>query len=271
MTLVKGNSDEDHLRFQRRAKGPIAACPAGPRKHWGLPLVAIAVVVAAALTAACDDSQDQAPPTTTPTTTPSPEQQLLEQVILVAEDLPAGLEQVDAGTSTNEEVAANEADPKKELARLESLGRVLGYEANFLPGSDSPPERGVVAVTSTASVYLTPEGASESFAHDAEEARSADWLATYPDLTDPQVREVDRPELADEVIWMRITGIQDGEDAPLFIEDFLVLRRSRLRGFLRAVSLVETSAGRDALLQDVADLAALSIQRIDAALDASQS
>jgi hypothetical protein len=206
---------------------------------------------------------------TSPTAALSPEQQLLEQVVLEAEDLPQGLVRVDASTSTNEDFAASQADPEQELARLESLGRLLGYEVNFVPGAESPPERGMLAVTSTASLYQTPEGASESFAHDAQEARSADWLATYPDLIDPEVREVERPGLADEVVWIRITGLQRGEDGRMFVEDFVVLRQSRLRGFLRAVSLVEASAGRDALLQDVADLAALQTQRIDAALEGS--
>jgi len=236
--------------------------------------MAIALALAAVLASACGDSQGGAPGTTTPTaatsptTTLSPEQQLLEQVVLRAEDLPAGLVQVNASTSTNEDIAAGEDDPEQELARLESMGRLLGYEVNFVPGPESPPERGMLAATSAASLYLTPQGASESFADDAQKARDADWLATYPDLTDPEVREVERPELADEVVWIRITGLQDGGDGPLFkIEDFVVLRRGRLRGYLRVVSLVEASAGRDASLQDVEDLAALQVQRIDAALE----
>ncbi len=237
--------------------------------------MAIAALVAAALASACGDSQDQAPGTTTPTaatsptTTLSPEQQLLEQVVLRAEDLPAGLVQVDASTATNEDIAADKDDPEQELARLESLGRVLGYEVNFVPGPESPPTRGMLAATSSASLYLTPEGASESFADNAQEARSADWQAAYSNLTDVEVKEVQRPGLADEVVWIRITGVQGGEDSPMFIEDFVVLRQSRLRGFLRAVSLVEASTGREALLEDVADLAALHIKRIDDALEGS--
>ena len=176
---------------------------------------------------------------------------------------------VDASTSTNEDFAAEAQNPEQELVRLESMGRVLGYKVNFVPGPESPPAQGMLAASSSASLYLTPEGATESFAHDAQKARDADWLATYPDLTDVEVREVERPGLADEVIWIRITGLQDGEDGLMKIEDFLVLRRDRVRGFLRVQSLVEASAGRDALLQDIADLAALQIQRIDAALQGS--
>ncbi len=189
--------------------------------------------------------------------------------MLRAEDLPAGLVRVDASTSTNEDVAAGEEDPERELARLEGLGRVLGYEVSFVPGPESPPERGMIAATSAASLYLTPEGASESFADDAQKARDADWLITYPDLAEPEVREVERPGLADEAVWIRITGFQGGEDGAMFIEDFVVLRRSRLRAFLRSVSLVEANAGPDALLQDISDLAGIQIRRIDAALQGS--
>jgi hypothetical protein len=231
--------------------------------------MAIGLTLAVTLMATCGNGQGGTPdattPATPPTTTLSPERQLLEQVVLRVEDLPAGLVQIDASTSTNVDVAVGE----QELARLENLGRLLGYEVNFVPGSESPPERGVLAATSAASLYLSTQGASTSFADVAQKARDTNWLATYPDLTDLEVREVERPGLADEVIWIRITGLQDGGDGPMSIDDFVVLRRSRLRGFLRAVSVVEPSAGRDALLQDVADLAAIQIQRIDAALQES--
>lgn len=273
MIPVKGFSGKDHRHLLRPIKSLVGRLPTGPYGRLSLPLIAITAIVVAALTGACDDGQDGSPgtptPAASPTATPSPEQQLLEQVVLRAEDLPAGLVQFDAVTTTNEDLAAGEANPEEELARLESLGRLLGYEVNLLPGPDSPPERGIMAVSSAASLYLTTEGASASFADDAQKARDADWLATYPDLTDPAVTEVERPELADEVIWIRITGLQDEGRGPMFIEDFVVLRRSRLRGYLRAVSLVEASTDRDAVLQDVADLAALQVERIDAALEGS--
>ena len=272
MVSVKGISGKDRRRLTRCLKSPISGLPRGRCGRSILPLIAIAAVVAAALTAACGDSQGEAPGTTTPTgaaptATPSPEQQLLEQVVLQAEDLPAGLVQVGANTSTNEDFAAEAQNPEQELARLESLGRLLGYRVDFVP--ESLPERGIIAVSSAASLYLTPEGASASFADEAQKAQSADWPAAYPDLTDLEVREVERTELADQVIWIRITGLQDGGSGPLGIDDLLVLRRDRVRGFLRVQSRAEASAGRDALLPDVADLAALQIQRIDAALEGS--
>ena len=275
MTPVKRDSHKGHRRLRHPLKSPTSGPSTGPFRRSRLPLIAIAALVAAALASACGDSQDQAPGTTTPTaatsptTTPSPEQQLLEQVVLRAEDLPAGLVQADASTSTNEDVAASEDDPEQELARLESLGRVLGYEVNFVPGSESPPERGMLAASSSASLYLTPEGAGESFADDAQEARSADWPAAYPDLADLEVIEVERPGLADEVVWIRITGLQGGGSGPLLIDDFLVLRQDRVRAFLRVESRDEASAGPDALLEETANLAARQVERIDAVLGES--
>jgi hypothetical protein len=232
-------------------------------------LIAIATLAVTSLLAACDGG-DGAPGTTptavAPTATVSPEQTLLEQAVLQPEDLPANLVQADASTSTNEDVANGEANSEEELARLESWGRLLGYQVDFVPGSGSPAVQDIQAMTSAASLYRTPEGASSSFADDAQKARAADWAASYPDLTSVEVKEVDHPELADEVVWIRVSGLQNGGDGPMFIEDFVVLRRSRMRGFLRMVSLVDPSAGRDALLQDVADLAARQVERIDAAL-----
>jgi hypothetical protein len=267
---VKGLSGKDHCRHQR----PLKGLASGLSRRSSLLLIAIALAVTAALTASCDGGQDGASGTTTPTgatptDTSSPEQQLLEQVVLRAEDLPAGLTQVDAGTSTNEDVAAEKTNPEEELSRLQSLGRVLGYNVSFVPGSESPPERGIMAVSSAASLYLTAEGASASFADDAQAARDADWLASYPNLTSATVKEIERPELADEVVWMRITGFEDETQSTIFIEDFVVLRQSRVRGYLRTVSLAEASAGRDAFLPDLEKLAGLQVQRIDAALEES--
>lgn len=271
MSPVKGLTGKHHRRRQRPPEGPTSGLSLGPR--LGLSLIGVVtLMVAAALTGACDDGQDTGTITPTaapPTATVSPEQQLLEQMVLRAEDLPAGLAQVDVGTSTNEDLASSAANPEQELARLEGLGRLLGYEVSFVPGTESPPERGIVAVSSGASLYLAADGASSSFANDAQKARDADWLASYPNLTDPTVTEVERPELADESIWIRISGLQDEGQDTLFIEDFVVFRRSRVRGYLRAVSLVEASASRDAHLQDLEDLAALQIQRIDNVLEGS--
>lgn len=249
--------------------------------HSGFLFIAASAVLAAALVSACGHGQDEAG-TTTPieaaspapadmsepgaSPTPPPELELLEQMVLQTEDLPAGLSQVSALTSPNEDAAQAAANPEEELARLESWGRLFGYDVVFVPGPDSSPDLTVMGVNSTASIYVTPEGASASLADDVQAARSQDWAASYPELIDLDVQEIKRPQLADEVFWIRITGHEEEAKGPLSIEDFVVLRRSRVRGFLRVTSLFPASASSDAFLEETADLAARQVERIDMGL-----
>jgi hypothetical protein len=243
----------------------------------GLFLIATAALIAATLASACDDGQDGASgsPTATATgvpeatSTPSPEQQLLEQVVLQAEDLPEGLVQVSAIASPNEDAAQAAANPEEELARLESWGRLFGYDVTFLPGPDSPSDLAVVGVNSTASIYVTSEGASASFADDVEAARSQDWALSYPDLVDLDIREMERPQLADQIVWIRIAGHQEEASGSLYMEDFVVLREGRLRGFLRVTLLFPASASPDDYLEETTNLAARQVERMDAALGES--
>jgi len=243
--------------------------------------MAIAAALAAGLITACNGGRGEAPamtsPTATasptaaasPTVTPSSEQQLLEQMVLHAEDLFTALTQAAAEVSTNEDVAAQEEDPEQELARLERWGRLLGYDVTFLPGPDTRPGLPLKGVNSTASLYRTAEGASDSFADDSQKALHADWVAAYPNLTNVEVRQIERPELADQVIWIRIAGLQVQAGSSLYIEDFVVLRRDRVRAFLRATSFFPASTDPDSLLEEIADLAARQVERIDAALPES--
>lgn len=242
--------------------------------------MAVAAAAPAILTGACRDgaeapatttpappaspTAEPATPAPTPAATADPNQQLLEKMVLEAEDLPTGLQRASAITSTNEDVAAGAQDPEQELARLESLGRLLGYEVDFIPAT--LPERGIAAVSSAARLFLAADGAAADFAEDVEELRAADWAAAYPDLTDFQVRELDRPDLADQVIWMRVSGLEQGGDGPMRIEDFVVLQRNRVWSLLRVESRDEASAGPDAFIDDIAALVALQVQRIDSAL-----
>jgi hypothetical protein len=273
---------KDHRRLYRLLESPTSGPPKRLSGHSRLILITIAGVLAATLVSACGDSQGKTPGTTTPTEavsptpadmsvpgaspTAPPEQELLEQMVLQTEDLPAGLSQVSAVASPNEDAAQAAANPEKELARLESWGRLFGYDVVFLPGPDSSPDLTVMGVNSTASIYVTPEGASASFADDVQAARSQDWTASYPDLINLNVQEIKRPQLADEVFWIRITGHQKKAKGPLSIEDFVALRRSRVRGFLRVTSLLPASAKPDASLKRTADLAARQVERINMGL-----
>lgn len=180
--------------------------------------------------------------------------------------MPQGLIRVSAVVSSNEEVAQARGDPEEELQRLLEWGRILGYDVTYQPGPDAPPDLTVRAVNSTASLYRTAEGASASFADGARTAETQDWAQSYPDLADLEVSRIDRPDLADEVIWVRVSGLQGEERTALVIDDFVLLRRDRVRAFLRVVSLLGASAGREAGLERVAQMAARQVERIDAAL-----
>lgn len=234
------------------------------------------------MTAACGNNgaSSPTPETTEPSGTPTPtepspsptpvdpEQQLLQQIVLQAEDLPPGFTQVATFYSTNQDLAEAKADPEQELDRLETLGRLLGYDVTYTPGPDTPPDFSVRAVNTTASLYRTPEGASGSFAEGVRTARTQDWSVSYPDLIDLEVREVERPALADEALWTRISGSQSPD--MLLIEDFVLLRRDRVRAFLRVITLVEASAGNDAFLEEVESWAARQVELIDAALQGAE-
>lgn len=192
---------------------------------------------------------------------------LLQMVLQIA-DVPEGLVQAGVSSSTNQTLADAAADPEKELAKLERLGRITGYEVQFIPGPDFVEGLKPDALTSGVSVYTGDSGASASFAGDAEKARTADWVAAYPKLSNIDVSKQDRPDLADEALWVRISGIEQAEgtgSGSLYIEDQLLMRRGRVRLFLRQQALLD-SADRDAIREVVAAMAARQIELVDAAL-----
>ena len=206
---------------------------------------------------------------TAPVASPSPEQPTLEAMVLKADDLPAGLVRVSAVTSTNADVASAAAKPAEQMAILESWGRLLGYDVTFQPGPDAPQDLPIRGVNSTASLYKTPDGAKQSFADGAHTARTQDWQKSYSNLSDVRVREIKQPELADEVAWIRITGLQGDKKDLILVDDFVLLRRGRVRGFLRITTLFPASAGQDAYHSEVGAQAARQVQLIDSAMAGS--
>jgi hypothetical protein len=288
---VKGDASTNHGLIHPAAAGAVNRLPIRSLKSWKLIPIAVAVIGPAIITAACGDGGGGTPdavtptaiatatttattaaatPTPTTTATPSatptavPFQSLLEQMVLQAEDVPAELLLVSAITTTNEDLASNHQNPEDELARLEASGRLLGHRVDYVP--DSLPETGLSALSSEARLFQTSDGAIDDFLDDVQELRNANWVPAYPELTDLEVREIERPDLADQVIWIRISGLQDAEEGTLSMEDFVVLRRDRVWAFLRVQSRAEPFAGPDSLLENIAGLANRQIQRIDAAL-----
>ena len=204
-------------------------------------------------------------PVATPTVAEDPDRQLLQQMVLNVEDLPPGFTELGASFSTNQDVAEVKPDPQQELARLDEAGRILGYDVTYSPGPDSPAGGSDVrAVNTTASLYTTPEGASSSWQEGVNTARTQDWPASYPNIADVEVREMPAAGLADQALWIRVSGAQDASS--LYIEDFVLLRRDRARAFLRVVIVAETSLGKDAHRDDVTDWIVRQVERVDAAL-----
>src|SRR3972149_5784266 len=85
-----------------------------------------AVLLLASALAACggSDEPEQSGGTATASPDPrSPEQALLEQMVLTADDLPAGMPRLNAAFNTNEEAAPGAQGPSAELSRLQAWGR----------------------------------------------------------------------------------------------------------------------------------------------------
>ena len=165
----------------------------------------------------------------------------LRRMVLQAEDLPQGFVQRDELTTTNEYQASLSADREARKDQLENWGRLLGYEVTYQPAGAVAQESPVQGINVSSSLYRTEEGAGEAFFIDAVKgAEERDWAADYAGLRDFQQEEVDASGLADEVVWLRVSGFQpvDGGPDPLVTEDFIFFRVGRERGFLR----VQTSS-----------------------------
>ena len=167
--------------------------------------------------------------------------QALRRMVLQAEELPQGFVQRDELITTNEYQASLSADPEARKDQLENWGRLLGYEVTYQPAGAVAQESPVQGINVSSSLYRTEEGAGEAFFIDAVKgAEERDWAADYAGLRDFQQEEVDASGLADEVVWLRVSGFQpvDGGPDPLVTDDFIFFRVGRERGFLR----VQTSS-----------------------------
>ncbi len=187
---------------------------------------------------------------------------LLKRIVLQVEDLPVGFQRVDSSFSTNTDVADAQLNPKEELAKLEERGRQLGYDVSFIPGPEASPDTPVRGLNNTASLYLTAAGASASFVEGVESARASDWELQYPSVNQLEIREIQPPDLADEALWIRVSGLQGEQLDSLFIDDLLLMRQGRVRGFLRVISLFEGQTDRDLYLSQVEEWARLQSQRM---------
>jgi hypothetical protein len=161
-------------------------------------------------------------------------------MVLQSEDLPEEVERGEAAFLTNEEAAAGSAERQ---SMLESWGRILGFEVTYEPSGGSSTALPVRGVNVSASLYETEDGAVDSFADAVKTAEETDWAANYSGLRDFQREEIEASGTADEIIWLRLSGVQsalDGDDE-LVTDDLIFFREGRERGFLR-VQAVTTEA-----------------------------
>jgi hypothetical protein len=174
----------------------------------------------------------------TPGGTPSAVDEQLRGMVLQASDMPAGFTLASDSFSTNEDVAGQGEDAAKVLAQLTDWGRIRGHGVVFT--SDTSDEAGLLMVDSTVSIYESDSGASASFADAVNTARATDWQATFGEAaTDLNVEEIPPLDVADEMLWLRLSGtavVGDPATEQPFTQDVVLMRVGRVRGSVSAVS-----------------------------------
>ncbi len=164
---------------------------------------------------------------------------LLQSMALTSSDLPEGLQEAAAITSTNQDMAESAADPDARLQELEAAGRRMGYEYDLAPLPDAPAGMPIKGFENHLSIYTTAEGAGESLNDALGESRTRDWTTLYPDLTAVEMKELSLPDGADEGGWFRVTGLD--ENGNLVIDDQVAFRVGSVRALLRVVSAFEST------------------------------
>lgn len=162
--------------------------------------------------------------------------EVLDDMVLLFEDVPEGLQPLGGSYSTNEESASGlGAGPSKE--QLDEWGRVLGYRIDF---QRTNPAEGAntTAISTSISIYRDADGAALSFDDRVELARNADWQQSHPELEEFEQTEL-APDLpVDGLFWIRLSGYQQtGPNSRAFVtDDQIIFRIGQAWGFIGAVS-----------------------------------
>ncbi len=165
-------------------------------------------------------------------------EEALQRMVLQPEELPEGLSAGDESFTTNDDLAEASANLEERKAMLESWGRLLGYEIAYRASSVPREETPVQGINVSASLYKTEEGASKSFDDAVKTAEETDWEANYSGLMDFQRDEIEAGSVADEMVWLRLSGFQPADGGPdtLVTDDLIFFREGRERGFLRVLA-----------------------------------
>ena len=160
-------------------------------------------------------------------------QRTLRKMVLQPDDLPEGMEARSEKFITNEDAAQTGADPGGRETLLEGWGRLLGFEIAYKPASGTPTGLPVQGIDVSAALFETEDGAAESFADAVKTAEETDWAANYVGLRAFQQERIETDGLADEIVWMRFSGLQGrGAAAPLVTDDIVFFRIDTERGFM---------------------------------------
>ena len=169
-------------------------------------------------------------------------QKTLRKMVLQPGDVPEGLELGEESFLTNDDTASKEPDPEARRQLLDQWGRLLGFEIAYRPAEGEVVDS-VRGINASSSLYETEEGAGESFADAVKTAEEKDWARDYAGLREFEQERIKSEGLADEIVWLRLSGIQPGTSGPdaLVTDDLIFFRIGTERGFLRVLgSTTET-------------------------------
>lgn len=268
------------VRNDKLPGGTLVTARPGRKRPTKAPRIWPAVGLGVALSLilpACNGASDSTDLTVEPgdgttavdTATPAENDELrdaLPLMVLQEEDLPPGLQTVGEGFTTNEEIIEASPDPNAKRAELARWGRILSYSTTFQPGPDILPETPIRGINTSASLYETAEGAAESYAQAETEANDRDWQADNPNLLEFQQQRVELEGVADELLWLRLSGLSTSQEG-IVVDDVILFRVGRERGFLRVLASAP-GQDRDLLLDEVEGWLRTQVRRVDEVLAA---
>jgi hypothetical protein len=160
-------------------------------------------------------------------------QKTLRKMVLQPGDVPEALEVGGEAFITNDDTASKEPDPEARRQLLDQWGRLLGFEIAYRPAEGEVVDS-VRGINVSAALFETEEGAGESFADAVKTAEEKDWAANYAGLREFEQELIKAEGLADEIVWLRLSGIQPGTGGPdaLVTDDLIFFRIGTERGFL---------------------------------------